>query len=78
MPRAPAVGGCSDRWRHRDPPADPQHPLRVLVTGDSLSTYVAEQMDQLGHGAGLVRIKGVWADGTGLSNPSFYNWQKAA
>src|SRR3954451_2682812 len=55
-----------------------QRPLRVLVTGDSLSTYVAEQMDQLARGAGLVRIKGVWADGTGLSNPSFYNWQKAA
>ena len=55
-----------------------QRPLQVLVTGDSLSTYVAEQMDQLAQGGGLVRIKGVWADGTGLSNPSFYNWQKAA
>ena len=69
---APIAGAIAIRQPTR------QHPLRVLVTGDSLSTYVAEQMDQLGHGAGLVRIKGVWADGTGLSNPSFYNWQKAA
>ena len=69
---APAAGAIALRQPTR------KHPLRVLVTGDSLSTYVAEQMDQLGHDAGLVRIKGVWADGTGLSNPSFYNWQKAA
>jgi hypothetical protein len=93
-PRAghpPAVPGPSGHASH-PAPAPPvsgdgsvhlrvptrNHPLRVLVTGDSLSTYVAEQMDQLSHNAGLLRIKGVSADGTGLSNPSYYNWQKAA
>jgi uncharacterized protein len=55
-----------------------QQPLRVLVVGDSLATYVAVQMDQLSHDSGLLRITAKSADGTGLSNPSFYNWQKAA
>jgi lysophospholipase L1-like esterase len=53
-------------------------PLRVLVTGDSLSTYVGVQMEQLSHDVGLLDVMRVSADGTGLSNPSFYNWQKAA
>jgi hypothetical protein len=53
-------------------------PLKVLVVGDSLSTYVELQMDQLSHHAGLLQIKGTHADGTGLANPAFYNWQKEA
>jgi uncharacterized protein len=53
-------------------------PLRVLVAGDSLSTYVAIQMEQLSRGDGLLQIIGKNADGTGLANPSFYNWQKQA
>jgi hypothetical protein len=56
----------------------PADPLKVLVVGDSLSTYVAVQMDQLSHRAGLLQIKGDHADGTGLANPAFYNWQKEA
>ena len=51
---SPAQGAITIRTPTR------QRPLRVLVTGDSLSTYVAEQMDQLDRtAAGLVRIKGV-------------------
>lgn len=53
-------------------------PLRVLVAGDSLSTYVADQMQQLTDRTGLLAITNSFADGTGLSNPAFYNWQKEA
>ncbi|HTY72019.1 MAG TPA: DUF459 domain-containing protein, partial [Actinomycetes bacterium] len=53
-------------------------PLRVLVTGDSLSTYVADDIDQLAQARGLLSVTGISADGTGLTNPAFYNWQKQA
>ncbi len=53
-------------------------PLKVLVTGDSLATYVGIQMTNLTHEAGLVNISMLDRDGTGITNPSFFNWQKAA
>ncbi len=53
-------------------------PLRVLVTGDSLSTYVGQQLTSLTDDAGLVTVSLVDRNGTGLTNPSFFNWQKAA
>lgn len=54
------------------------HPLQVLVTGDSLATYVGLQLTNLTEDAGLVHVSLIDRNGTGLSNPSFFNWQKAA
>lgn len=54
------------------------HPLKVLVTGDSLSTYVGLQLTTLTDSAGLVDVSLIDRNGTGLTNPSFFNWQKAA
>ena len=53
-------------------------PLRVLVTGDSLATYVGLQLTNLTGSAGLVSVSMIDRNGTGLTNPSFFNWQKAA
>lgn len=53
-------------------------PLRVLVTGDSLATYVGLQLTNLTDHAGLVTVSLLDRNGTGLTNPSFFNWQKAA
>jgi uncharacterized protein len=54
------------------------HPLRVLVTGDSLATYVGMQLTNITNEAGLVEVSLVDRNGTGLTNPSLFNWQKAA
>ncbi len=56
----------------------PGNPLKVLVTGDSLSTYVGQQLTSLTDDKGLVKVTLLDRNGTGLSNPSFFNWQKAA
>jgi hypothetical protein len=53
-------------------------PLKVLVTGDSLATYVGLQLTNLTDSAGLVKVQLITRNGTGLSNPSFFNWQKGA
>ncbi len=53
-------------------------PLRVLVTGDSLATYVGLQLTNLTGSAGLMSVSMLDRNGTGLTNPSFFNWQKAA
>ena len=53
-------------------------PLRVLVTGDSLATYVGLQLTNLTGSAGLVSVTMLTRNGTGLTNPSYFNWQKAA
>ncbi len=52
-------------------------PLRVEVMGDSLSTYVAQQLDASSQARKLVQIKTLWRDGTGLNVPEFFNWQAA-
>jgi hypothetical protein len=88
---APAIQVPPDRSGHLaainpEPPAPPSrlhppttsHPLKVLVTGDSLSTYVGLQMTNLTQDSGLVDVSLIDRNGTGLSNPSFFNWQKAA
>ncbi len=53
-------------------------PLRVSVMGDSLSTYVSQQLDLTSQSRKLIKIKSVWRDGTGLNAPEFFNWQAAA
>ncbi len=53
-------------------------PLRVLVTGDSLSDFVADQMTSLSASEGVLRMTNVSRDGTGLTRPSFFDWALAA
>ena len=53
-------------------------PLRVLVTGDSLSTFVGDSLKGLTAEAGLVDVTQVWFNGSGLSNPKFLNWEAKA
>ena len=51
-------------------------PLRLLVTGDSLSTYVGYQLaNDVTH---KVKVTLKSYDGTGLTRPDFFNWQLAA
>ncbi|MGN6688246.1 MAG: DUF459 domain-containing protein [Actinomycetales bacterium] len=57
-------------WRH----PTPGHPLKVLVTGDSLSDFVGFQMAAMTSAAGLVQIENVPRNGTGLTNPDFFDW----
>ena len=82
----PVDPGAQERFR---PSAPPQRevtlraptradPLRVLVTGDSLATYVGLQLTTITDGEGLVSVSMLDRNGTGLTNPSFFNWQKAA
>lgn len=56
----------------------PSQPLRVLVLGDSLATYVGQQMSAKLAGSDLVGVKTVWRNGTGLTNPQFFNWEAGA
>lgn len=52
------------------------NPLRLLVTGDSLSTYVGYQLaNDVNH---KVKVTLKSYDGTGLTRPDFFNWQLAA
>lgn len=52
----------------------PGKPLQVLVTGDSESQFVGEQMAELDR-AGLMNVTTVARNGTGLTNPNFFNWE---
>ncbi len=49
-------------------------PLRVLVTGDSLSSYIGQQLSAITARSGLVDVTTVTRDGTGLTNPGLFNW----
>lgn len=49
-------------------------PMQVLVTGDSESQFVGEQMAELDR-AGLMNVTTVARNGTGLTNPNFFNWE---
>jgi len=51
-------------------------PVKVLVTGDSLATYIGVEMaNQVGN-RGNVSVKTF--NGTGLTRPDYFNWQVAA
>lgn len=56
----------------------PADPLEVLVLGDSLATYVGQQMSAQLANSKLVDVKTVWRNGTGLTNPAFFNWEAGA
>ena len=52
----------------------PGHPLRVLVTGDSQAEFLGQRLiDQ--SPPGLLEVETVARNGTGLTNPAFFNWE---
>ena len=53
-------------------------PLRVLVTGDSLSSYIGLQLSAITARSGLVDVTTVTRDGTGLTSPGLFNWEIGA
>ncbi len=53
-------------------------PLKILVLGDSLSTFVGQQMSVLLADSKVASVKTVWRNGTGLTNPAFFNWESGA
>ena len=57
---------------YRQPTAE--RPLELLVTGDSEAEFVGQRLiDQAP--AGLLEIETVARNGTGLTNPAFFNWE---
>ena len=56
----------------------PADPLKILVLGDSLSTFVGQQMAAQLADSKVADVKSVWRNGTGLTNPAFYNWEAGA
>jgi uncharacterized protein len=51
-----------------------ERPLELLVTGDSEASFVGERLiDQAP--AGLLEVETVARNGTGLTNPAFFNWE---
>ena len=52
----------------------PQRPLRVLVTGDSQAEFLGQRLvDQ--SPPGLLEVDTAARNGTGLTNPAFFNWE---
>jgi hypothetical protein len=52
----------------------PGHPLRMLVTGDSQAEFLGQRLvDQ--SPPGLLEVETVARNGTGLTNPAFFNWE---
>ena len=55
-------------------PADPRAPAHVLVTGDSQAEFLGQRLiDQ--SPSGLLDVTTVARNGTGLTNPAFFNWE---
>jgi hypothetical protein len=52
----------------------PDDPLNVLVTGDSEAQFVGEQLTEIAP-KGLINVTVVPRNGTGLTNPNFFNWE---
>ncbi len=53
-------------------------PLRILILGDSLSTFVGQQVDEMSKNRRLVKVRQVYKDGTGINTPDFFNWDAGA
>ena len=52
----------------------PEDPLHVLVTGDSQAEFLGQRLiDQ--SPPGLLEVETVARNGTGLTNPAFFNWE---
>jgi uncharacterized protein len=52
----------------------PARPLELLVTGDSEASFVGERLIDQGP-ADLLDVETVARNGTGLTNPAFFNWE---
>jgi hypothetical protein len=51
-----------------------ERPLRVFVTGDSQAEFIGQRLiDQAP--PGLLEVETVARNGTGLTNPAFFNWE---
>jgi len=50
------------------------HPLRVLVTGDSQAEFLGQRLIDQGPSE-LLDVTTVARNGTGLTNPAFFNWE---
>jgi hypothetical protein len=62
----------TERQTFRQP--TPSNPLHVLVTGDSQAEFVGQRLiDQ--SPPGLLEVETVARNGTGLTNPAFFNWE---
>ena len=52
----------------------PEDPLHVLVTGDSQAEFIGQRLiDQ--SPPGLLDVETAARNGTGLTNPAFFNWE---
>jgi uncharacterized protein len=51
-----------------------ENPLDVLVTGDSQAEFLGQRLVDQAR-PGLVRVTTVARNGTGLTNPAFFNWE---
>jgi uncharacterized protein len=52
----------------------PENPLHVLVTGDSQAEFLGQRLiDQ--SPPGLLEVETAARNGTGLTNPAFFNWE---
>jgi hypothetical protein len=49
-------------------------PLQVFVTGDSECQFIGDHLSELDR-AGLLSVTTVARNGTGLTNPGFFNWE---
>jgi uncharacterized protein len=62
----------TERQTFRQPTA--ADPLQVLVTGDSQAEFIGQRLtDQSPEG--LLEVETVARNGTGLTNPAFFNWE---
>jgi len=60
--------------RQSFPQPTPQAPLDVLVTGDSQAEFLGQRLiDQ--SPPGLLEVETAARNGTGLTNPAFFNWE---
>jgi uncharacterized protein len=60
--------------RQSFPQPTPARPLKVFVTGDSQAEFLGQRLiDQAPQG--LLDVETVARNGTGLTNPAFFNWE---
>jgi uncharacterized protein len=52
----------------------PERPLQVLVTGDSQAEFLGQRLVDQSR-PGLLEIETAARNGTGLTNPAFFNWE---
>ncbi len=62
----------SERQTFRQPTR--AEPLEVLVTGDSQAEFIGQRLSDQAPG-GLLEVETVARNGTGLTNPAFFNWE---